>query len=487
MELRNQSVQGFVWSVVEKFGNRIFTFLIFFTLATLLSPKVFGVVAIVNSVLAFVVIFVDQGFTTAVVQKDNPTQEYLDTAFWGNMAISVVLTLILYVCAPLLATLYEEPELTLYIRVISASFIIGAISRVQNALFIKEMKFRLLAIRRLIATLTGGLTGIYLAVMDFGVWSLICYQMASMLTMTIVLSIQSRWRPKWNFSLPAYKELLGYGVNVLGNNLLFYSQLHLVNLLIGYFLGTTSLGYYSIANKVFVTFKDIVINTFSRISLPLFAKIQHEERRRNSVFHEIVAKVLLLIIPICIGLVFLFPDIVPLFLGPTWIPSIPLVQILFLACALTVIPSFCNDFFLGVGLPKLSFRMNLANASIYLTLVLIGTQLGLIETTIGVTVSFFLAIPISLLFLRTAMPIQWGSLLRIHGQAFLIGLFIAAGMFGINTLITEISFVRAAIKGCMLVIIYIAALSVIYPPFYKEIKSYFLTAYRTTLQFVSKQ
>ncbi|MDP5171268.1 MAG: oligosaccharide flippase family protein, partial [Bacteroidia bacterium] len=184
MGLRNQSVQGFVWSVVEKFGNRIFTFLIFFTLATLLSPKIFGVVAIVNSVLAFVVIFVDQGFTTAVVQKDDPTQEYLDTAFWGNMAISVVLTLILYVCAPLLAKLYEEPELTLYIRVISASFIIGAISRVQNALFIKEMKFRLLAIRRLIATLIGGLTGIYLAVMDFGVWSLICYQMASMLTMT---------------------------------------------------------------------------------------------------------------------------------------------------------------------------------------------------------------------------------------------------------------------------------------------------------------
>ncbi|MDP5171267.1 MAG: oligosaccharide flippase family protein, partial [Bacteroidia bacterium] len=274
---------------------------------------------------------------------------------------------------------------------------------------------------------------------------------------------------------------------VLGNNLLFYSQLHLVNLLIGYFLGTTSLGYYSIANKVFVTFKDIVINTFSRISLPLFAKIQHEEKRRNSVFHEIVAKVLLLIIPICIGLVFLFPDIVPLFLGPTWIPSIQLVQILFLACALTVIPSFCNDFFLGVGLPKLSFRMNLANAGIYLTLVLIGTQLGLIETTIGVAVSFFLAIPVSLLFLRTAMQVQWGSLLRIHGQAFLIGLFIAAGMLGINTLITEISFLRAAIKGCMLVIIYIAALSVIYPPFYKEIKSYFLTACRTTLQFVSKQ
>lgn len=487
MELRNQSVQGFVWSVVEKFGNRIITFLIFFTLANLLSPEIFGVVAIVNSVLAFVVIFVDQGFTTAVVQKDTPSQEYLDTAFWGNMAISVILTLILYVSAPLIANLYDEPDLTLYVRVISVSFIIGAVSRVQNALFIKEMKFRLLAIRRLIGTLIGGTIGVYMAFMDFGVWSLICYQLGSLMTLTVVLAIQSDWRPRWNFSMAAYKELLSYGVNVLGNNLLFYSQLHLVNLLIGYFLGTTALGYYSIANKVFVTFKDIVINTFSRITLPLFARIQHEEHRRSVVFQEIVRKVLFLIIPVCIGLAFIFPDAVPLFLGKSWIPSISLVQILFLASAFTVIPSFCNDFLLGVGLPKISFRMNLVNAIIYLTAVLLGTQIGLIETAVAVAISLFLAIPVSLLSIRTIMPVRWGSLLRIHGQAIFSGLLIAAGMLAINTVDPELSYLRMGIKPGLISVIYAFGLYWIYPALYSEIKSYFLKAFRKTQQLVSKQ
>lgn len=487
MELKNQSIKGFVWGAIEKLGNRFITFLIFFILAKLLSPEVFGIVAIVNSILAFVIIFVDQGFTTAVIQKEKVDQTFLDTAFWGNIGISILFTLILFLTAPLIAGLYEEPALTLYIRVISVSFIIGAMSRVQNALFIKEMKFRLLAIRRLLGTVVGGTIGIYLAVMDFGVWSLIFYQLSTLVTLTIVLSFQSDWWPKFNFSWKSYQELLKFGINVLGNNLLFYSQLHLVNLLIGFFLGTTALGYYSIANKVFVTFKDVVINTFSRIILPLFAKIQHKEEFRTLVFQDMVSKIVYLILPFSVGLIFLFSDIVFLFLGDAWTPSIPLIQILFLACAFTVIPSFSNDFLLGVGKPETSFRLNLVNAVIYLIGVIVGTQFGVTGTALGVAAGLLIAVPVTLFFLRNVMVIQWNKLIWIHIRALGSSVLLAGVLIGFNAFFSDVSYLMLGIKSVVTVFVYIALLYLIYPDLFEEIRSIFQKTFGRNLPSVLKQ
>ena len=315
MGLKSQSIKGFVWTTVEKFGNRVLSIFIFFLLAKLLGPKDMGEVIVINSIIAFVAIFIDQGLTTAIVQKEKLDQTYLDTAFWGNMGISLIFGLSIFLLSPYVAAFYEAPALNNYLKVVSSIFLIGGASRVQNALFVKEMKFKLLAVGRLISTVVGGAIGITMALMDYGAWSLICYQLASIFTMTVILMIQSSWRPGLKFSWAHYIELLTFGVNVLGNNLLFYAQNHLVNLIIGKFLGMTEAGYYGVASKVYVSLKDMIINTFSKINLPIFAQLQHDVKRRSQVFQQLTSKVLFFIFPVSVILAILAPDLIHVFIS----------------------------------------------------------------------------------------------------------------------------------------------------------------------------
>ena len=471
MGLKSQSIKGFVWTTVEKFGNRVLSVFIFLLLAKLLGPKAFGEVVVINSIIAFVVIFIDQGLTTAIVQKDEVDKSYLDTAFWGNMGISLILGSAIFFLSPYIAEFYKSPALTNYLKVISFSFLIGAVSRVQNALFIKEMKFKLLAVRRLISTFVGGTIGITMAYMDFGAWSLICYQLSMMLTMTVILMIQSSWRPGLKFSWAHYIELLKFGVNVLGNNLLFFAQNHLVNLIIGRYLGMTEAGYYGVASKVYVSLKDMIVNTFSKINLPIFSQLQHDKERRVQVFQELTNKVLFFIFPVSIILATLAPDLVNLFINdPEWLGSIPLLGWMLLACAFTVIPSFTNDFLLGVGKPAFSFRLNLTSTIIYLISLIIGIQFGLIGLAIAVTFNNIVTVPIALLFLTRVMDVQWKKLIQIHIKVLLASLLIAGPILAFNYFFEGYNYPYLILKGILAGTTFLASLYLFYPALLEEIK-----------------
>ena len=471
MGLKSQSIKGFVWTTVEKFGNRVLSIFIFFFLAKLLGPKAMGEVIVINSIIAFVVIFIDQGLTTAIVQKDKVDETYLDTAFWGNMGISLIFGLGIFLMSPYVAKFYEAPALANYLRVISFSFLIGAVSRVQNALFIKEMKFKLLAVRRLISTFVGGAVGITMAFMDYGAWSLIWYQLSMMLVMTIILMIQSSWRPGLRFSWEHYIELLKFGVNVLGNNLLFYAQNHLVNLIIGKYLGMVEAGYYGVASKVYVSLKDMIINTFSKINLPIFAQLQNDKERRVQVFQQLTNKVLFFIFPVSVILAVLAPDLIHVFINKEeWIGSIPLLGWMLLACAFTVIPSFANDFLLGVGKASTSFRLNLTSTIIYLISLIIGIQFGLIGLAMAVTFNNIIAVPVALFFLGGVMEVQWKKLILIHGKVLLASALIAGTLYAFNYLYEGYNYLLLSLKTILAGASFLASLYLFYPELIEEIK-----------------
>ena len=167
MSLKRKAFIGLVWSVIQNFGNQAFSLIIFLVLARLLTPATFGLIALANVVLAFMRIFLDQGFTKALIQRQDIEPEHLDTAFWTQVGCGVLLTTITFLGANLVAGILKQPKLIEVLQCLSAIFIINSLSRVHNAILSREFAFKIIALRSLLATVIGGIVGVTMAYAGF--------------------------------------------------------------------------------------------------------------------------------------------------------------------------------------------------------------------------------------------------------------------------------------------------------------------------------
>ena len=92
-EFRSRTINGITWSIVSRIGRLALTFVIGVILARLLSPREFGLVAMITVITSFAAIFAELGFSAALVQKPEVDQEHLSSVFWLNLGAGLVLTL----------------------------------------------------------------------------------------------------------------------------------------------------------------------------------------------------------------------------------------------------------------------------------------------------------------------------------------------------------------------------------------------------------
>lgn len=67
MNLRQSAVKGVIWSSIEAWGGQAISFIVFSLLARLLNSEVFGLIALASLFIAFMQVFIDQGFGEAIV------------------------------------------------------------------------------------------------------------------------------------------------------------------------------------------------------------------------------------------------------------------------------------------------------------------------------------------------------------------------------------------------------------------------------------
>jgi PST family polysaccharide transporter len=171
MSLKQEAVRGVVWSAAQKWGVRLISFLVMLILARLILPESFGLVAYATVFISFAQIFVDQGFSDAIVQFPTLEREHLDTAFWISMLTGTILTLASIAASTLIANLFHEPQLSPIIKWLSPIFILSALSSVQQSILRRNLAFKSLTMRSLLATISSGVVAVIMAFLGFGVWS----------------------------------------------------------------------------------------------------------------------------------------------------------------------------------------------------------------------------------------------------------------------------------------------------------------------------
>ena len=89
--LKQQMLSGVFYTAVAKYSGIIISLIITAVLARMLSPDDFGVVAVASVIINFFNIFTNIGFSTAIVQNKELTQNDLNNIYSFTLWLGVIL------------------------------------------------------------------------------------------------------------------------------------------------------------------------------------------------------------------------------------------------------------------------------------------------------------------------------------------------------------------------------------------------------------
>lgn len=393
---RKQTISGLKWNAVSRGVVQVTTIVLGIVLARLLSPAEFGLIAMVTVLTSFGSVFVDFGFSSAIIQNKQSGARHWSSVFWLNLSVSILIAGVLSLGAPFIADFYNEPELLVVTLVIAWTFVFQSFNLVQEALLRKRMEFKQLTIIRIVAQLIGGGAGIVSALAGLSYWSLVIKEYATILCTNVGIWSTSTWRPSWIMEKVAVREMMNFSLPLMGSQTLNYWTRNADNLMVGKVLGDSALGIYSRAYTLMLLPLNNISNVISGVMFPAYSQIQDEKVRIKRIYLQITRMIAYLTFPMMLGLCVVAEPFISLLLGPQWMGVVPIIQILAPLGAVQSISTLEGNIFLSQGATRLQFVTGAISKVVMVGAMVAGLYLGgltgiawayLISST---TVAFFL-------------------------------------------------------------------------------------------------
>ncbi|WPU95293.1 lipopolysaccharide biosynthesis protein [Mucilaginibacter sabulilitoris] len=328
MSFKEKAVSGILWSLWQQLSGKLISFGISIFLARILDPAEFGLIAMLSLFIAIGNSLLDSGLTASLIRTTDADQRDFSTIFYFNLIGSTILYGVLFLTAPLIADFYHQPILKAVVRVYGLILILNAFFGVQSTLLIKDMKFKKQTNIQIPAAIGGGILGIVLAKLGWGVWSLVWMGLCTSFLSTAMHWIYSSWRPALLFDKECFKNHFHFGYKMTLSGLLdtIYQNLYLI--IIGKYFSAAQLGYYSRADSISQLPIGNISSAINKVTYPMFAKISNDVVQLKSVYKRLMQQVIFWNAPIMIFLCVIAEPLFRFLLTDKWLPAVPYFKIL---------------------------------------------------------------------------------------------------------------------------------------------------------------
>ena len=376
-------------------------------LARLLAPHEYGLVAMVLAVVGVGEIFRDFGLSSAAIQTPVLTTPQRTSLFWINTAIGVALALLLVAAAPLIAAFYGEPQLVDIARALAPVFVANGLATQYRASLVRDLRFRALAAVDITSAALGLAAALVAAIAGAGVGALVLQQLAQALCLLVGLIAAGRWVPGLPRRGTPVRDLLGFGGNLVGSQLVGYLANNIDTVVIGVRLGAGPLGIYSRAFQLLMTPLNQVRSPLTSVALPVLSRLGDDAPRferfiglgQRALGYTLVA-----------GLALVAAAAEPLtlvLLGRPWLEAAGILRLLAIAGVFQTLAFVGYWVYLARGLTRTLLHYSMASACIRIACVLVGSQWGLLGVAVGYTVAPAISWPLSLWWLsrQSGLPV----------------------------------------------------------------------------------
>lgn len=329
-----------IWSIAQQFSSKLVGFFITIVLARILTPSEFGLIAMLSVFISIGNTLLESGLTTSLIRTVDVCQKDLSTVFYFNLIGSIVLYGILFLSAPAISAFYHQDVLTKVVRVYGLTLIINAFFVVQNTLLIKEMRFKTQTNIQIPSAIAGGLLGILLSKMGYGVWSLVWMSLLTALLSTIMHWVCSKWRPSLVFDKASFNRHFHFGYKMTLSGLLETLYQNIYTLIIGKYYSALQLGYYSRAYSISQLPVENISAAVSKVTYPMFSEISHNDEQLKRVNKKVMQQVVFWNAPMLVLLCVIAEPLFRFLLTDKWLPAVPYFQILCIAGVLHPLHSY---------------------------------------------------------------------------------------------------------------------------------------------------
>lgn len=371
-----------VWKTGERFFSQFVAFVISIVLARLLTPDDYGVIAMILVFINIADVFVQSGFSSALIQKKDADQLDFSTIFYCSALASVFIYFSLFLSAPLVGQFYNNESIVLYLRVFSLKIPLSVYNSIQHAYVSRHMQFKRFFLSTLIGTIISGIIGVLMAYFGYGAWALITQYISNTVFDTLVLCVTVPWRPSLSFSLRRAKSLMSYGWKILAADLsgTFFGQLR--NLIIGRYYTPSDLAFYSKGQQFpLLVYNNVGVSIMS-VLFPAISNVGDDIEKAKRMTRRSMQVITFILVPMLMALAAIATPLIRLLLTNKWDDSIPFLQILCLGFSMAVLGIAPFQALKAIGLGNVVLKLEFIKKPIFIVLLIIGVKISVLATAV---------------------------------------------------------------------------------------------------------
>lgn len=401
-----------------------------------LPPSAFGALAtaIVLVELVRQLVFLPVGHS--VNSQQHVSDSDYTIAFIITLTVSLLVGALLLLCYPYLDGIFPGAQLSKLVPFMAASTVIIGLSTVYEAILVRQLKFRSLAIRSIISVAVSGATGLYLAMNGYGIWSLVWQQLLQQGLSLATIVLLTKWRPKFEFHIQDFKRITQFAGHVSLNGLIGFIGYQADTMAIAYFLGPRSTGLFNSAKRIGTALNQVILKPLERVALPALVQFSDDLGRLRTAYLRALGITALGTAPVFFGVAVISDDIVSLLLGENWSGVAPVLSALAMSFFCSTIVQYNVAVVMVARKPKLQSIINLIFVASSLGLMLISVQYGIIGVAVGVVIRSALMLPIQTLLATKIVKCSLYGVLRVLAPAVTASTIMALGVWIISLEVT---------------------------------------------------
>jgi PST family polysaccharide transporter len=395
----NDFIKNLSWFGFGQLVVRVTRILTTIALARSLSPHDYGLAAIVIAIYEFINVFNSVGITAKIIQADEEDLEHLcNSGYWINWIIYPCLCIFQCLLSYPIALLYNETALILPICLLSLNYLFGPIGSIQGSLIKRENRLKVIAIgNSLQASIANILVAIF-ALFGFGMWAIILPKVIAFPVNNLVNLYNHSWRSHGKFTTQGWKEILEFGINILGLCFLKIFRNNLDYLIVGRFLGLSELGTYYFAFNAGLGISQTIITSMNSALYPYLCKLRSNSSSLKKGYFKTLKTVSLIIVPFVFLQTSFAHLYVPIVFSPKWISAIPILILITLSAIPRPLSDCATQLLLVTDNPRISLGWDIAFTLYFIAALMIGVHWQVLGVAMSVLISYATFTPIFILW-----------------------------------------------------------------------------------------
>lgn len=370
--LNQRMVRGSAWMIALRIADRFVGLISTIILARLLVPADFGLIALAMAMVGAITILGEFGFELALIQNQKAERRHYDTAWTLSILRGLFAGLIIFLLAEPLANIFEDPRLTEVIQILAFLPLIQGTYNIGTVAFRKELTLNKEFIFRILPRLAGVAITIAFAFTWRSYWALVYGTLAGASLRLVLSYVMHSFRPRLSFA--ALGEIFDFSKWILLNSIVAFANRKADTFIIAKFLDATALGMFALSRQIANMASSEVIAPIKQALFPGYSKLAHDVALLRKAFLDVFGILVLIALPVAVGIGLTAQFFVPILLGPNWLGTIPLIEILVISGGIRSVTSHVRPIYLAMNRPKYGAYASIGRAVVFLPMTFFALQ-----------------------------------------------------------------------------------------------------------------